>query len=542
MKFRGTCFLLIFLVLASNAYATGPLAPNLGAAASFAVLGGTGITSADAGTTIVGDVGSCPTAGAAITGLLPVTNVLAGSTLYPLCAPLGPVANAKTALTAAYLDAKGRSGCTPITGDTYGNASVGPGLYCASSALLLTGTLTLIGSSTDTWIFQVPSALTAQVGSSVVLSGASPCNVFWQVGSSAFITTNGPFVGTIMALTSITLNGGILNGRALARNGLVSISQLETIINGCSGAGSGSGSTIVVSPGTSSIVCSSGSSITKTALVLLNGVPVLDGTSVTFTVTVGGVDTGLSGTANTIAGIATFTFTPSALLTSSTPFSVVAKLSDGTGTPSNITNVTCSGSGGSICATAPPLPTVSLVSTTTGPPKQVIFKVQAAGGLFTVLEAITNGTFSISPFDIGTTQFVGVTVTKIDQSARTVVALTVTDQCGGTTTFDPVFATITIPAAKSHHHAEKFDFDHREVARFDGIGHTEGIVLLQNDTPGVESLVITVNGSQFRTRLSDGQTNKIDISSALFHGHNTVTVAAFGDRGSSVDLTISDGK
>jgi hypothetical protein len=543
MKFRGTCFLLIFLALAVNANATGPLAPNLGAAGSFAVLGGTGITSADAGTTIVGDVGSCPTAGAAITGLLPVTNVLAGSTLYPLCVPSGPVANAKTALTAAYLDAQGRTGCTPITGDTYGNAIVGPGLYCASSALLLTGTLTLNGGSTDTWIFQVPSALTAQVGSSVVFSGgASPCNVFWQVGSSAFITTNGPFAGTIMALTSITLNGGILNGRALARNGLVSISQLETIINGCSGAGSGSGSTIVVSPVTSSIVCSSGSSITKTALVLLNGVPVADGTSVTFTVTVGGVDTGLGGTATTIAGIATFTFTPSASLTSSTPFSVVARLTDGTGTPSNITNVTCSGSGGSICATAPPLPTVSLVSTTTGPPKQVIFKVQAAGGLFTVLEAITNGTFSISPFDKGTTQFVGVTVTKIDQSARTVVALTVTDQCGGTITFDPVFATITIPASKSYHHAKEFNFNHREVARFDGIGHTEGIVLLQNDTPGVALLVIRVNGSEFKTRLSDGETKKIDISSALFHGTNTVRVAAFGRPKSSVDLTISDGK
>jgi hypothetical protein len=67
------------------------------------------------------------------------------------------------------------------------------------------------------------------------------------------------------------------------------------------------------------------------------------------------------------------------------------------------------------------------------------------------------------------------------------------------------------------------------------------MVLLQNATPGVELLVISVNGSQFRTYLSDGQTKKLDISSALFHGANTVRVAAFGDPGSSVDLTISDG-
>jgi hypothetical protein len=151
----------------------------------------------------------------------------------------------------------------------------------------------------------------------------------------------------------------------------------------------------------------------------------------------------------------------------------------------------------------------------------------------------------------------GVTAIKIDQAAPAVVELTVIDLCGHTTVFDPVSATITIPASKSRPHAGEFNFNHREVARFhaeefnfnhrarasfDGIGRTEGMVLLQNDTPGVELLVISVNGSEFRTHLSDGETKKIDISSALLHGTNTVRVAAFGDSGSSVDLTISDGK
>jgi len=149
------------------------------------------------------------------------------------------------------------------------------------------------------------------------------------------------------------------------------------------------------------------------------------------------------------------------------------------------------------------------------------------------------------PFDDGTTQALGVTATKIDQSASAVIELTVIDLCGNTTVFDPVFATITIPAAgprSKFHHVEKLDFDHREVARFDGIGRTEGIVFLQNGTPGVESLVITVNGTQFRTNLADGKSKKIDISSVLFHGTNKVTIAVFGDAGSSVDLSISDGK
>jgi len=185
---------------------------------------------------------------------------------------------------------------------------------------------------------------------------------------------------------------------------------------------------------------------------------------------------------------------------------------------------------------------------TTGPPKQVILSIQSAGGLSSVFvdtPPTRNATVVILPFDNGTTQALGVTATKIDQSQSAVIELTVTDLCGHTTVFDPVFATITIPRAHSRsrfQHVEKFDFDHWEVARFDGIGRTEGIVFLQNDTPGVESLVITVNGTKFRTMLSDGKSKKIDISSALFHGTNKVTIAAFGDRGSSVDLSISDGK
>jgi hypothetical protein len=135
----------------------------------------------------------------------------------------------------------------------------------------------------------------------------------------------------------------------------------------------------------------------------------------------------------------------------------------------------------------------------------------------------------------------GVTATKINQSQSSVVELTVVDLCGHTTVFDPVFATIAIPASTSQHAAE-FNFNHREVTHFNGISRAEGMVLLQNDTPGVSLLIIRVNGSEFRTRLSNGQTKKLDISSALVHGSNTVRVAVTGNPGSSVDLTIADGK
>ncbi|MHB8499315.1 MAG: ice-binding family protein [Candidatus Acidiferrales bacterium] len=568
MKIPVTC-LLVFLASALNAYGQ---APNLQTAGNFAVLAGGGIVSADAGTTIVGNVGSSPTP--TVTGLL--ASQVTG-TLYT--AANAVLTNAQTDLTAAYVDAAGRPSCTALTGalGTGTNANLGPGLYCYSSAALLNGTLTLTGSATDVWIFQIGSSLTTATGATVAFAGgASPCNVYWQVGSSATIQTGNTFAGNILALASITLNGGSLSGRALARNGTVTISGKETIISGCS-SGTVSPPTIVVSPVNSAIICGAvGSSITKTAVVLSNGVPVVDAT-VTFTIT--GPDAGMSGTAITDAtGTATFKITAPSL-TSSAGDSVVATVNGGT-VISNTTFATCSGStSGSFCSTAPS-PTVTLMSVTTGPPKQVVLSVQSTGGLSSVVvdtPPTTNATVAILPFDSGSTQALGVTATKIDQSASAVVELTVVDLCGHTTVFDPVFATITIPAAdprSNFNHVSKFDSDNREVSRFnsmvrterrgspqseapgvaefdfdhwvavrfDGIVRTEGIVFLQNGTPGVESLVITVNGTRFRTKLLDGMTKKIDISSALFQGTNRVTIAAFGDEGSSVDLSISDGK
>lgn len=537
MKFRGPS-LLLFLAFGVNAYAQ---APNLQTAGNFAVLAGSGVVSADAGTTIVGDVGSSSTP--AVTGLL--ASQVTG-TLYT--AANAVLTTAKNDLTAAYLDTAGRTSCTPLTGalGTGTNANLGPGVYCFSSTAMLIGTLTLTGtgSSTDVWIFQIGSALTTATGASVAFAGgASPCNVFWQVGSSATIQVGNNFAGVIMALASITLDGGTLNGRALASTGAVTISGKETIINACSGSSGSSGTSVVLSPVTSSIICSSLSgSITKTAVVLSNGVPVAN-TVVTFTITAG-PDAGRTGTATTDAsGSASFTFAAPCSSGSSAGDTIVATINGGT-IASNTTTATSSGStSGSFCSTASS-PTVTVLTQTPGPPKQVVFSVQAPGGLFSLVAntpPTTNATVAIPSFDSGTTLASGVTAIKIDQSRSAVVELTVTDLCGHITVFDPVFATITIPATTSSH-AKEFDFTHREVARFDGIGRTEGKLLLQNDTPGVALLLIRVNGSEFRARLSDGESKKIDISSALLHGSNTVRVAAFGAPGSSLDLTISDGK
>jgi type VI secretion system secreted protein VgrG len=82
------------------------------------------------------------------------------------------------------------------------------------------------------FIFQAGSTLTTASASSVVLiNGAQPCNVFWQVGSSATFGTTTDFVGHVFALTSITANNrATFDGQLLARNGAVTLDE-NTIVN-----------------------------------------------------------------------------------------------------------------------------------------------------------------------------------------------------------------------------------------------------------------------------------------------------------------------
>jgi hypothetical protein len=100
-----------------------------------------------------------------------------------------------------------------------------PGTYTAASTLDLSvgGVLTLSGNGN--FIFQVGSALTINVGASILLTnGALAKNVVWQVGSSATVNTSAVMVGDIIALASVSLGtGASLAGRAIALTGAVTL-------------------------------------------------------------------------------------------------------------------------------------------------------------------------------------------------------------------------------------------------------------------------------------------------------------------------------
>jgi hypothetical protein len=188
--------------------AGGPL-PNIGTAGNYAVLAHATVTNTGP-SWITGQIGLSP--GTSVTGFPP------GTAGHQDIAN-GAAVQAMIDLTTAYNNAAGASTTATLSGDLGGRTLVG-GNYKYTSSAGLTGTLVLDGGgvTTNMWIFQIGSTLTTASGSRVTLiNGAQPCDVFWQVGSSATIGTSTTFVGTILANTSITMTtGATLNGRALA--------------------------------------------------------------------------------------------------------------------------------------------------------------------------------------------------------------------------------------------------------------------------------------------------------------------------------------
>jgi hypothetical protein len=226
-----TISLLALSLSGVGAYAqtdTDAVTINLGTADEFGLLGGSGITNVSAHTFIIGDVGSAPTP--TVKGIKPAQ---VKGQLYIKASPV--TAKAQKGLTTAYNQAASAHCGTILTGVNLGGKDLIPGVYCFATAAQLTGTLKLNaqGDSNAQWIFQIGTTLTTAPNSKVVVNltgkGGRGCNVYWQVGSSATAGKGSIFVGKILALTSVTLDGGTLRGKALARNGAVSISAQETV-------------------------------------------------------------------------------------------------------------------------------------------------------------------------------------------------------------------------------------------------------------------------------------------------------------------------
>ena len=189
------------------------VAPPLGAASSFAVVGASTVT--NTGPTIVnGDLGLSP--GTAVTGFPP--GIVTGTIQIANAASLA----AQNSITTAYNALAGQACDVNLTGIDLGGLTLTPGAYCFSSSAQLTGTLTLdgLGNPGAVWVFQIGSTLTTASGSRVqFINGGQACGAFWQVGSSATLGTTTSFAGNVLALASITLNTGATNSGWSASSG-----------------------------------------------------------------------------------------------------------------------------------------------------------------------------------------------------------------------------------------------------------------------------------------------------------------------------------
>jgi hypothetical protein len=207
---------LSFAGLAGSAVSAQPTV-DLGNADSFGALSFTAMTNAGANTVVNGNVGSSTSIDAGVTH--------PGYAAYGAGSP--ELANAQASLLTAYNFAEAQPPSQPtITGVNLAGRTLVPGVYNSTSGILIDGPIALTldggGDSSAVFIFQAASSgnLIVESTSSVTYTnGAQPCNVFWKVNSAFLRNTDRTFIGTILALTQITLTENItVEGRVLARN------------------------------------------------------------------------------------------------------------------------------------------------------------------------------------------------------------------------------------------------------------------------------------------------------------------------------------
>jgi len=210
--------------------------------ASFAILGGGGVTIGGTGSVINGSIGAFPTT--SITGVIPTNFNISGGTVQSG----GPTASSAqgqltTAITAL-------SGMTPTGGTvtSLGGLTLGPGVYSSSSTMDLTGILTLDGggNANALWVFLVGSALNTASNSVVnVTSTGAGAGVYWVLpttSGSATLGKDSVFAGNILANISITADTNVTDscGRLLTQTASVTLAGTDTIGIGCTGILAGS--------------------------------------------------------------------------------------------------------------------------------------------------------------------------------------------------------------------------------------------------------------------------------------------------------------
>ena len=208
----------------------GVLAVNLRTAGNYAILAESAISTVPPAV-VTGDMGLSPMAATFITNfslIADATNVFATSTqvtgkIYAADDAVPTPSNLTTAIGdmgLAFTDAAGRApSVTELGAGSIGGMTLAPGVYQWGTGLLIPTDLTLNGSATAVWIFQIAQNLTVSSAVAVHLTGGALAkNIFWQVAGSVDLGTTSHLEGIVLCQTMINLRtGASIAGRLLAQ-------------------------------------------------------------------------------------------------------------------------------------------------------------------------------------------------------------------------------------------------------------------------------------------------------------------------------------
>jgi hypothetical protein len=220
-----------FTTAAAPTIAQAPV--NLGTAENFVILTKSGITNVHT-SAITGNIGASPITAAAmdnvfcseITGTIyGVDAAYTGSGAVACFAGTAPdktlVDLAVVDMETAMVEAAGRTAGTGpflnIGGGTVTSQTLAPGVYTWGVPVNITGDITLSGSATDVWIFQMSSTL--DTNKKILLTGGALAkNVFWRVAGVVTLQATTEFTGIVMGDVTIALiTGAKINGRMLSK-------------------------------------------------------------------------------------------------------------------------------------------------------------------------------------------------------------------------------------------------------------------------------------------------------------------------------------
>jgi len=223
-----------------GAVSTEAAAVPLGSAGNYAILAKSGVSTI-ATTVVTGNVGLSPAAKTFLTGWgqaddvtdsyatspqvvapgkLYAANNTGGTTPADLTAAVGDM---EIAYNAAMAKPAGVGSKLDLLGGTIAGQTLAPGVYTWGTPVSITTDLTLNGSATDVWVFQVAGTLDMTAAKNVVLSGGALAkNVFWQTSGAVTIGANTQFKGIILGKTTITFGANSsIDGRLMAQTAVV---------------------------------------------------------------------------------------------------------------------------------------------------------------------------------------------------------------------------------------------------------------------------------------------------------------------------------